>query len=468
MTVTAFSLYREPVRADIPESPGWWLRKLAPQLTRKRERLQRLHDYASGNAPLVDIAPAAREAYLQFQRRARTNFADLAVETLLDRTKVAGIRTGAEGDRTSDSEAWDWWQANQLDADSIALHRAAFVMGEAFAIVGEGTEETGGLPLVTVEDPRKIVAAVDPLRRRSLRVALKQFTDPWTERTHSYLYLRGEGGARATVWHAEHDPVSGNQSWIGDPEFLPFSRIPVVWFPNLLDVDGFTTWGEFEKHTDVLDRITSSVLQRVVTASMQAFRQRILKNLPAKDENGEAINYDGMFPADPAALWTVPADVEVWESQLTDIMPMLMAARDDIKDFAAVTRTPLPALVPDAANQSAANTELVRSGLIFKAVDRMASLSESWEEVLRLRYAWEGDPRASRTDTEILWQAPDIPSLSERFDAASKAAAAGLPDEYIRLNILGMTPQEIARYAAAEAAGPSEEATFAESEPETA
>jgi hypothetical protein len=167
-----------------------------------------------------------------------------------------------------------------------------------------------------------------------------------------------------------------------------------------------------------------------------------------KDENGVVIDYDGMFAADPAALWQVPLGVSVWESGVTDLSALLLAARDDIKDFAAVTRTPLPALSPDAANQSAQGSEMVEDGHVAKCIDRMGSLSEGWEEVQYLEFLWLGDTiRASRLDMEVLWIPPAIPSMSERFDAASKAKAAGVPQVYIMTNIVGMTPQEMRRYA---------------------
>ena len=449
MTIDAATLLRVPIDPSQLGSPDWWLKHLESALTAKRGRLQRLADYAAGDAPLMDIAPAARDAYLEFQKRARTNFAGLAIDVMLDRIKVAGIRTGAAGDEVDDELAWQWWQANQLDADSAALHRAVFTMGEAFAIVGDVDPEIGA-PLVTVEDPRNIAIARDPLRRRRIRTALKMFTDEWTGRDHAYVYMRGEQGGPALVFRAERSMSrgAGGWQWIGDPQMLPFSQVPMVWFPNLLDIDGRTFFGEFEQHTDVLDRINSTTLQRLVTASMQAFRQRMLKGLPVYDEKGEEIDYDGVFAADPAALWQVPEGVDVWESQLTDITPMLLANRDDVKDFAAVTRTPLPALIQDAANQSSANTDLVKSGLLFKCSDRIASLSESWEEVQLLQFLWVGDTeRATRRDMEILWQPLDLPSMAERFDAASKAQAAGLPERYIRSDVLGMSPQEIRRYA---------------------
>jgi hypothetical protein len=461
MSVDAASLPRVQIDPSTRLSPDWWLVQLEKALEVKRPNLERLAQYAAGDAPLMDIAKAAREAYLDFQKRSRTNFAGLSIDMMMDRFHIAAIRTGATGDQQGDSQAWDMWQANQLDADSPALHRAMFSMGEAFAIVGDVDPDVGA-PLVTIEDPRNIAIACNPARRRQIRAAVKTFTDEWTGLDHAYLYMRGAQGRQAMVWRAERIRSAlgavGKWQWIGDPDFpamLPFQQVPVVWFPNQLDIDGRSYWGEFEKHTDVLDRINSTILQRLVTSSMQAFRQRMLKGLPVKDENGNDIDYDGVFAADPAALWQVPEGVEVWESQMTDITPMLLAARDDIKDFAAVMRMPLPSTSPDSQNQSAAGTELVESGLIHKVTDRMGPTSESWEDVCRLMFMWIGDTtRSSARDMEILWTPPAIPSLAERFDAASKAKAAGMPDDWIRLNIIGMSPQEISRRASEPLAPP--------------
>lgn len=430
-----------------PGSPDWWLSKLQTSLQVKKARLDRLARYGRGDAPLIDIAENVRDAYVDFQKRSRSNFAGLSVDVMLDRTRVSAIRTGAEGDLYGDSVAWQMWQANQLDADSNALHRSCFTLGEAFAIVGP-VDASINAPVVTIEDPRQMAIAHDPMRRRAIRAALKTFTDEWTGNDHSYLYLRGANGARARVLRAERS-AEGAWAWVQDQE-LPFSQIPVVWFPNMLDIDGKTTYAEFEQHTDVLDRIHTTVLQRIVIGAMQAYRQRAIKGLPLKDANGAAINYEGLFAADPAALWQLPQSAEIWESATVDLNPLLLAARDDIKDFAAVTRTPLPALSPDAQNQSAQGTELVKSGLVAKVVDRMTSLSESWEQVMQLMFLWSGDQvRATRTDMEVLWSPPDLPGMVERFDAAQKAKAAGISDDYIRLNIIGMSPQEIARMASA-------------------
>jgi hypothetical protein len=54
-----------------------------------------------------------------------------------------------------------------------------------------------------------------------------------------------------------------------------------------------------------------------------------------------------------------------------DLGPVRQAIRDDVQDLAAVTRTPLFYLTPDAANGSAEGASLAREGLVFKTEDRI-------------------------------------------------------------------------------------------------
>lgn len=432
-------------------SPAWWLVKLNADLTAKQGRIERLRAYRHGQQQVLDLSSKGREAFAKFQQRSRMNLGGLTVDTMKDAARIVGIRTGVDGEEFDDAEAWAMWQANGLDADSPALHDDAFTVGEGFAIVGQVDPEIDA-PLVTIEDPALISIARDPLRRRSLRAALKQFTDEWTGDEHAYLYLR-RPGQPAVVARAQRnlsvDP-SAEWTWIGDGQALPFAQLPIVWFPNRLASDGRTFRGEFEDDTDLIDRHATSVLQRLVIGAMQAMRQRVVKNLPDKHPDGSPITdeqYAEMFAADPAAMWMVPKDVEFWESTPTDPTWLLTATKDDIKDYAAATRTPLPALLPDAANQASQNVELVRYGFEAKMLDRIAALSQSHEQIVQLMYLWRGDTqRARRTDMEMLWEPLALPSLAERFDAVSKAQAAGMDPRWVMANVVGMSPQELRRY----------------------
>src|SRR5690606_20613755 len=110
--------------------------------------------------------------------------------------------------------------------------------------------------------------------------------------------------------------------------------------------------GEYENHTDSIDRITEDILQRLTITAMQAFRQRAItpgdgkplpENYPADHPTspGEPINYDEIFKGGPAALWFLPEGAKIWESTATDINGLINAEDKDIEHLAAVTGTPL-------------------------------------------------------------------------------------------------------------------------------
>lgn len=433
-----------------PMSPGWWLNKLMRRLGDRQSKLQALDDYYRGDPPLPEGARGCSAAYRDFQRKARTNYAALIVEAVRERMSPTGFRTGASTDPQGDDAAWAIWQANRLDADSGLVHRASLTMGDAYVIVG-GVDEETGQPVITPEDPRQVYAVQDPIYRRRSIAAVKTYCDDVVGVDVAYLYLPGLV-YRATRPRASSENVQtfDASSWTfddeGTPQVLPANVVPVVRFPNRADLAG-SSMGEFEDVTDTLDRINFMILQRLVIAAVQAFKQRAIKGeLPAADADGNEIDYNGIFRADPGALWQLPPGVDIWESGQVDLNGILQAVRHDIQDVAAMTRTPLFYLTPDAANGSAEGATLAREGLVFKTSDRIVQAGESWEQVMSLAFLFAGDKeRANRADMEVIWADPQRFSLAERYDAAVKAQAAGVPWETTMSSVLQYTPQEITR-----------------------
>jgi hypothetical protein len=191
------------------------------------------------------------------------------------------------------------------------------------------------------------------------------------------------------------------------------------------------------------------VLQRLVITAMQAFRQRaILGRLPQTDEAGNPIDYNAIFPSSPGALWVTgrPTSGEdalgIWESSQTDITPLLTAVKDDIRDLSAITRTPLPMLLPDAQNQSAEGATAGREGLVWKTQDRIQRASYGWNTVMRtaLMFAGKGD-----VNVETEWLDPERRSLAERADAASKLVPAGVPFNTIMTDVMQFPPDKVER-----------------------
>lgn len=194
--------------------------------------------------------------------------------------------------------------------------------------------------------------------------------------------------------------------------------VPIVEFVNR---DGI---GEFANHTDLIDRINWITLQRLLIVGMQAFRQRALEDgskegdaMPDTDEDGEPIDWNKEFVAGPDALWVLPPGVTIWESQPGDVQQILTAAKEDIRQFAAVTHTPMSEFVPDGENQTAEGAALAREGTVKASEDRMERFTSSWDDIGSCALQIDGVDGQVRTQ----WMPAATPSMSERYDALSKA-----------------------------------------------
>jgi hypothetical protein len=445
------------ITTTVPESAGWWLDRLTKKLRRQAETCNALARYYDNEAAIPAMsAKAMRLAYSRLMSMARMNFAQLIVEAVQERQQVTAFRTGADGSEQGDALAWRIWQANHLDSDSNIAHRLCLALGIDYVMVGAVNPKTG-VPRITVEDPRCVVTEQDPVDRRVAIAGLKLYKDPIFGRWEAWLFLpgvvaRAVGPTDQNVGGEQTDmPTSfASWEWAGLPEYYPTRAadvIPIVQFVNPGGLGGKPA-GEYEYHLGLLDRIQYTILNRLEIATLQAFKQRAVKGVPDKDpRTGQPVNYDDIFAADPGAIWVLPATAEMWESGAVDLGPIRSAVRDDIQDLAAVTRTPLYYFTPDAgANGSAEGAALAREGLVFKAGDRNVHAGESWEQVMSLAFLILGDEqRANVVDMEVVWADPQRYSLAERYDAASKAVAAGVPWRQVMRYVLGFSVQEIAR-----------------------
>lgn len=444
-----------PITTNVRESPGWWMDRLFAKLN-DRDRLDRLWDLHyryRGKPPLPEGAENARELFEAFQRKSRTNYAQLAVSAVAERLRPVGFRTAVDSDEDGDAEAARIWKLARLTVISAEVHDLMLNLGECFVIVGVKLNKRG-VPVVTAEDPRFMVAecaADDPYE---VRAALKWMHDDVLDEDRAYLYLPGEVWVarrkNQTFYQAPHGSGRARppsmlwrpESWEWDEErsgTLGHGEMPVVPFVNK---DGM---GEYEAHIDVLDRINLQILNRLCIAAMQAFRQRAIKGLDDEDEDGEPIDWTGVFTSDPAAIWKLPDNAELWESGIVDLRQILEAVKDDVINFAAVSRTPMYYLNPGGANQSADGAAQQREGLNFKAVDRRDRADGRWPEVMALIFKVMGQPeRADLAELETLWDDINRLSLAERADAASKAQN-DIPRRSRLRYIWGFEPQVVAR-----------------------
>lgn len=422
-----------PIRGtEIRLSPAWWMDRLFRKLSdhKRYNRLEDLHQRYRGNPPLPEGAEAARELFTAFQRKSRTNYAELAVAAVSERMSPIGFRTAVDADETGDSEAREAWSRARMNIVAADAHDMMLNLGEAYVIVGL-MDEDSGVPVVTAEDPRFVVGEADPMNPYKLRAALKYLRDDIEGEDRAYLYLPGE------VWVARRDspysavtgalvgPMGWNpEGWDWVPErsgTLGHGGMCVIPFYNK-DMQG-----EYEKHIDVLDRINYQTLSRLCTAALQAFKQRAIQTeagsggIDSEDEDGNEIDYSEVFTSDPAAIWMLPEGAKIWESTTADLRQILEVNKDDVMQFAAVTRTPMYYLNPGGANQSADGAAMQRESLLFKTTDRINRASPQWSNVMAMIFTVMGDTgRSDLSKLQTLWSNPARLSLAEKANAAAQ------------------------------------------------
>lgn len=442
-----------PIDVREPQSPGWWLQRLSRDLDAEKPRLEEMRQRYEGNAPLpAGPDGEARRVYEPYWKKARTNFAELVVEAVRERLKVTGFRTAAAGDENGDVVARQQWDDTGGDIVQADVHEFVLSMGRGYTITGLDPDTKK--PVTTAEDPRQVITVHDPVFERKVRAALKMFHDDELDRDNAYLYLPGRvrvayldrkarnlTGPRFSparwAWDQERGGEDG-EPFIGADGVEHPAVVPVVRFRNRLGV------AEFERHVDILDRLDHQTLQRMVIATMQAFRQRAVKNATLKDKDGNLIDYNELLAADPGSVWLLPGAVEMWESGQVDLSGILSAEDKDIGKLAAVTRTPLPMLMPGDGAESAEGASFKKEGLVFKAEDLIVRLTEGWKDTKSLMFLFAGDAeRADRSQLEVLWAPPERRSLAERADAASKAQDLPWPTRMVK--VWGFTPTDVAR-----------------------
>ena len=430
-----------------PLSPGWWLARLAKKLqgrldgTDGRLGLAVLDSYLRGDPPMPEGAKGAREAYQAFQKKARTNYSRMIVEAPRQRMRVLGFRTAAGDDENGDDEALRIWRDTGMAVEFPEVLRSMLGLRDGYMIVGLDQDDQ---LIITAEDPRQVVTEHDPRQQRRIRAGAKFFRDDVEGLDLAYLYLPGLVlvAGRASSKAGTFNPRTWD--WLVDrggllPDELA-DVVPIVRFRNERGVS------EFEEHVDHLDRINHTILQRMYITTVQAFKQRAIKgdlpeNYPAgHPREGQKIDYDEIFAADPGALWLLPETAELWESSTTDIRPLLDAVKDDVRDLAAVTFTTLYAAMPDSANQTAEGASVQREGLVFKVEDRITRAEDALVQVMNLAFRCLGDEQRAATNAlEVIWAPVERYSLAEKYDAASKAPS-GMPLQTVMTEVLQFPP----------------------------
>lgn len=405
-------------------SPDQWLRWLTERMDARRTRLLELRARLDGCGPLPEVSESVKDAYRDFQRKARTTWEQLIVESVAERMAMSGVRVG--DDPKDDDRARGILARNRMTILEPDVYRDMLGMSVGYLSVTGVGPRGGQRAVITYERPEQVITEDDPLDPWTQRAGLKIWRDLVAGRDYAVLSIPGAmyrwwRPCVAAAWASNKPPVLASGGW--QPLDFITGLVPWVSMVPFVNAGGVA---EFEPHRDLLDRIDYGVLQRLVIAAMQAYRQRAIetadgKPLPETDEAGNVIDYGALFKPGAGALWELPAGVKLWESQTTDATWLLNASKDDIRTLAAVTRTPMSTLIPDGANMAAEGAAFAREGLVFKTENRIERAKASMNLVIARSLAIEAGT-TQLPQVSVDYKPAAQRSLSERADAATKAA----------------------------------------------
>jgi len=385
---------------------------------------------------MPEMSANTKDSWKAFQKRARTNMGGLVCSSLGGRIIPNGVRVGDGKNLEAVAAARKIWRDNRLD----------IVFGDAIwnmLSVSVGYLVTGvrdGEPIITSEQPEQMITVPDPVQPWRARAGLKAWRDEDAKKDYALVwvagrrqrFVRGSATSSGTI----RSTTSGDWETDGLEEAYA-GPVPIFVLDNHNNV------AEFEPHIDVIDRINVGKLQRMVTAALQAFRQKAIKGgLPEQDEQGNVIDWSKRLVSGPGTLWDLPEGLDVWEAAVTDITPLLEGEKGDARDLSAVTQTPLDVFLPSGENQSATGAANSQKGEIQKAKDRISRAKSPGAAAMVSALRALGLDDGSTV--EILFEPPEHISFNEKTTAAVAAKDAGMSRLWISQNIMGMSPDEIA------------------------
>lgn len=432
-------------------SPEWWLHQLLEQQRRRRPELERFENYYEGRHPLIFITAKWRETFANMLASLNDNWMALVVDAVEERLHIDGFRVG--DDPAGDKDSWKIWQRNCLDADSELAHTVALYAGTCPVMVWADTD---GKAEITIEHPGQTTVAYVSGSRRRRAAAVKAWRDEWTGAMFANVYLpdgiwkfqSNDTQTEVSTIHGGGQLVSREARWEPRGEVLdnPLGVVPIVELTNRPRLLGCGR-SEIDQVISTQDQINKLICDMMIAAEFGAFRQRWATGveMPVDPDTGEELE---PFKAAIDRLWHAPApDARFGEFSQTDLGIYVKAIESRVQSLASRTRTPPHYLLGQSGSfPSGESIKSTETGLVAKSRSKMRHFGESWEEIMRLSFAVEGDSaKAGEEASETIWADPESRTESEHIDALVKKLALKVPLQQLWEDA-GYSQTQIARF----------------------
>lgn len=438
------------------DNPDFMLLRLGRRMRARTGLLDEWWRYYRGRPPLPHLPKNAEAAFIDFQRKARTNFCGLITSASVHRLLALGV-TGPDG--KPDELASRWWQANRLDSRQKQVYRTSLSQSTGYMLVGPHptrTEENGrSSPLITPEHPRECIVERDPATGEA-RVGLKAFHDDITGYAYARVYYDDRSFPYRTKERCRPDRLPwGPDSWKhigrsdgGTPHDL--GMLPLTEFERMPDL-GEDPEPEFACVMDAQDRVNLGILNRMAASRYSGFRQKWIKGHKfQKTRNKITGLLDTIvqpFVPSPSAVWVSESENAMFgQLDATDLSGFLKEHESDVRDMLVLSQTPAYYYANDLVNISADTVNALDILHVAKMKEHIAAFGECLEDVVALAAAQAG-AAGDYTDAVVRWADPRSLNPAVLADAAVKKHTLGYPLDVLAEE-MGETPEQVRRITA--------------------
>jgi Phage portal protein, SPP1 Gp6-like len=425
--------------------------RLADQCDRELDRragpMNRMWDYYRGEVHPLFVTLKFREAFGQLLNEISDNWCGVVIDSAVERLRVTGFRFGA--DESADDDAWNIWQASQMDADQVQAHEEASITGLCYLLVEPPADTDTGLPRISPLSPLEAITVNAAANRRNRIAGYRRFVNELGI-PEARLYLPD----RALVLMSDperprteldDDHVEwGRWEVVGEID-NPAGVVPMV---SMINKAHLGRGGESDLlpvvgKQDIIDKFLADA---VVNSEFSAYFQRWATGIQLETDNRNrpvppeqlmsGVNSLFVSENDAAKFGAFPAsDGKVFVA----LIEML------VQHIAAQTRTP-PHYLTAGLGQwpSADSLRASEEGLVQKCRRKMLGFGESHEETMRISFLMLGDrERGTAYSLESIWDDPQRVSLAAVTDAAVKARVSLDVPRVAAWKMIGASPQQI-------------------------
>jgi len=419
----------------------------------ERDQLDQIRRYLKGRQKLPAVIPVGTPGEVRVMARSsRVNIMPIVVNSLVQSTFVEGFRAkGAD----EDTDVWQAWQANRMDARQTAIHRATYSYGAAYAIVLPG-------------DPEPVIRGVSP---RSLMTMYGEDPDwpMWAlERAGNGLWKLYDDKA---IYHIEFDDARGKAAEFIETREHGLGVCPVVRYLDEHDLDEDDevepedgkqyppTRGQVAPLMPLQDQIDLTTFGLQIAQHYTGFRQRYIIGWTAETEAetlkvgaGRILAIDEPSEGEDA--------VKVGEFTQTDLKGFIESREASLRHAATLSQTPVHELIGELINLSAEALAAAEAGRDRKVGERHTSLGESHEQTFWLVGCAKGVDVPA--DAEVKWRDTSARAFAATVDGLGKIAQMlQVPPQELWERIPGVTKKDIEAWKAAAEQGNSFDALTA-------